>query len=316
MPEIVTIGEILVEMMAERDGQGFTHPGVFLGPYPSGAPAIFIDQAAKMGATCGMIAKVGDDDFGSLNIARLRSDGVDVSQISTQQGQTTGTAFVTYFQDGSRRFIFHFPYSAAGQLSPNDVNPDYLADAKFLHIMGCSLSVTASMTEAIFKAVDIAKTVGARISFDPNIRPELLSVERVKVAFERMLNSCDVLLSGRAETLLLTGKETVNEAIDDLKVRGIEIIVLKNASEGAEIYSEEGYAALPAYAVEEIDPTGAGDIFDGTFVACLAGGSMPVEALALATAAGALGVTKRGPMEGTSTKEQLMRFIESGTPLQ
>ena len=68
MPQLMTVGEILVEMMADQVGQTFLSPGCIHGPYPSGAPAIMIDQAARMGADCGIVACVGADDFGRMNI--------------------------------------------------------------------------------------------------------------------------------------------------------------------------------------------------------------------------------------------------------
>ena len=78
MAQIVTIGEILVEIMATRIGQTFLEPGLFAGPYPSGAPAIFADQAARVGAATALISCVGPDDFGTLNLNRLQASGVEV----------------------------------------------------------------------------------------------------------------------------------------------------------------------------------------------------------------------------------------------
>ena len=78
----ITIGEILVEIMATTVGNGFREAQPLIGPFPSGAPAIFIDQVAKLGGACGIVSAVGDDDFGHLNIDRLARDGVDVSAIA------------------------------------------------------------------------------------------------------------------------------------------------------------------------------------------------------------------------------------------
>ena len=86
MKPVVAIGEILVEIMAILPGKGFRQPIDLVGPFPSGAPAIFIDQVARLGAPCAMIGCVGDDDFGWLNIERLRGDGVDVSAIEVRNG--------------------------------------------------------------------------------------------------------------------------------------------------------------------------------------------------------------------------------------
>lgn len=61
MSKVFTIGEILVEIMASKIGQPFDQPGIWNGPYPSGAPAIFIDQVTRLGVPCGIISCVGND---------------------------------------------------------------------------------------------------------------------------------------------------------------------------------------------------------------------------------------------------------------
>jgi sugar/nucleoside kinase (ribokinase family) len=72
MKSILTIGEILVEIMATGKGEGFLEPVSLVGPFPSGAPAIFIDQAARFGQPAAIIGCVGDDDFGRVNLQRSR----------------------------------------------------------------------------------------------------------------------------------------------------------------------------------------------------------------------------------------------------
>ena len=202
--DILTIGEILVEILADKAGQSFCAPGSLTGPFPSGAPAICIDQAALMGADTAIIAKVGRDDFGRLNIERLRSHGVDVSNVAQTSRNTTGAAFVTYFKDGARQFIFHFSNAACGELTSADVDESVVRQAKFLHIMGCSITGSPTMGEAIMCAARIAKRSGVKISFDPNIRPELLS-GTIMDSYQEILDVCDVLLTGKSELALLYG---------------------------------------------------------------------------------------------------------------
>lgn len=308
MPKIITIGEILVEIMAKNIGQEFTESGEFLGPYPSGAPAIFIDQIARMGVNCGIISKVGNDDFGLLNLERLKKDGVDTSQIIVTTEYTTGTAFVTYFPDGSRKFIFHFTNSAAGMLNPDDISNDYISSADYLHIMGCSLSASESMRQAILVAVRYAKQCGCKVSFDPNIRPELLNANGVRMMFEDIISQTDILLTGESELLSLTGCNSLGEAIQLIKPK-IYIVVVKRGSKGATVYSENTVINIPAFEVEEIDPTGAGDIFDGAFIASLAEGKGLEQTALIANAAGALAVTQKGPMEGASYMVDINKLI-------
>ena len=84
MADIITIGEILVEILTEEVDQVFYKPGKLLGPYPSGAPAICIDQAARMGASAAIIAKVGKDDFARINLERLKGSGIIGDTIAFQ----------------------------------------------------------------------------------------------------------------------------------------------------------------------------------------------------------------------------------------
>uniref|UniRef100_UPI0027D2719E sugar kinase n=1 Tax=Caballeronia sp. BR00000012568055 TaxID=2918761 RepID=UPI0027D2719E len=171
---IMTIGEILVEIMATERGQSFRAPGTLTGPYPSGAPAIFIDQVAKTGSPCAMIGCVGNDDFGALNTERLRTDGVDTTAIDVIENETTGSAFVTYRSDGERDFIFNIANSASAKLSVEHVTEARLKDCAHFHVMGSSL-FSASIVEAVTKAVRIVKAQGGSISFDPNARKEILN---------------------------------------------------------------------------------------------------------------------------------------------
>lgn len=311
MPKVVTVGEILVEIMAKHVGQSFLESGEFQGPFASGAPAIFIDQVARMGVSCGIISRVGSDDFGQLNIYRLEKDGADISRILKTPGTATGVAFVTYFPDGGRKFIYHFGNAACGMLSREDVDEAYIKEAEYLHIMGCSLSASEGMRQAILKAVGIAKENGIKISFDPNIRPELLETGSIREVFEDILSSTHVLLTGAGEAMTITGTATLEAAVEELKAKNISIIVIKNASKGAAVYTASGVTQAAPFKVHEVDPTGAGDCFDGAFIACLVDGMGVEEAALVANAAGALGVTRKGPMEGAAFKKDILEFIKS-----
>lgn len=306
MAKVITIGEILVEIMTKYTGQEFTAPGELLGPYPSGAPAIFIDQVARMGVEAGIIARVGDDDFGLLNLIRLRDDGVDTSHIYKTKGYTTGTAFVTYYANGERKFIFHFPHAAAGQLGPADVDENYIKTAGYLHVVGCSLTASASLRQAIWKAVKIAKENKVKVSFDPNLRPELLNEQEIKNVYDDILDAADIILAGKSEVIALSGEGDLVKGIARLKEKDGTMLVLKDGARGASLYYGEECYHVPPVKVQEVDPTGAGDCFDGAFIAALACGKGLKEALQIANVAGALSVTRKGPMEGAAFKEDIL----------
>ena len=304
MRKIVAIGEILVEIMAETRGDGFREAQPLTGPYPSGAPAIFIDQVARLGHPAAMIGAVGDDDFGTLNLERLRADGVDVSAVAVHPGAATGSAFVRYREDGGRNFVFNLRDSANRHIQIDERATALLAGETHLHIVGSSLGADA-VAAAVFDALAFVKAQGGTVSFDPNIRREMLSAPGFGDRLELVLAATDLFLPSGDELTLFA------DSAADLLARGIKAIVHKQGASGARYLDAETDILQPGFPAEEIDPTGAGDIFGATFVVGWLTGLAPPENLRRACSAGALAVTKRGPMEGVSTQAELTRFLGS-----
>ena len=107
MAKLLCIGEILVEMVAEQVDQSRLQPGQWIGPFPSGAPAILADQAALCGAEVSLVGTAGADEFGESCLARPCASSVGLDHVRVNKYGTTGVAFVSYSRDGSRSFIFH-----------------------------------------------------------------------------------------------------------------------------------------------------------------------------------------------------------------
>ena len=310
MGTIMTLGEIIVEIMATESGQSFRAPGPLVGPFPSGAPAIFIDQVARLGHPAAIIGCVGDDDFGWLNIERLRRDGVDTSAIEVVPQAVTGSAFVTNDRSGERHFIFTIPNSASAHLSASHVSASVLGDCTHFHVMGSSL-FSPAVREAAQKAIDIVSRKGGRVSFDPNIRPGLLGHPGMREALVSILSRTDVFLPSGPELTLLVNASTDEAAIEELLGLGISEIVVKQGRQGCTYHDRTLRLSVPAVVVDEIDPTGAGDCFSATYVTCRLQG-LPLErSLRYACAAGALSVTKRGPMEGTGGFAELDALLSA-----
>lgn len=310
--QVVSLGELLVEIMREKVDQPLGVAGTFVGPFASGAPAIFIDAVARLGVNCGFIGTVGEDDFGRLIVERLERDGVDTTYIRSLSDYTTGVAFVTYFGDGSRKFIYHLSRAASGKIDKDQVGSDYLSKVKYLHLMGSSLSINEECRKACYKAVRIVKEAGGKISFDPNLRPELLGIEKIREISEPILSSCEVVLPSEEEAKMLAGTKDAEDACQKLLEYGPEIVALKRGEKGSWIFTAKDKIEVASFPVKEIDPTGAGDCFDAGFVVGLLR-EWPLEKVArFANAVGALAVTKKGPMEGAPTLEEVNRILKAG----
>lgn len=294
---LVCVGEVLVEMVAEKVGQSAAEAGHWIGPFASGAPAILADQAALCGAQVTMVGAVGDDPFGEACLTKLRADGVDVSRVVQDPARPTGVAFVRYREDGSRAFIFHVAESASGQVHTAD-RAGVLDGADCLHIMGSS-AFSDNAVEVMLSLFREASEKGVRVSFDPNVRKEMLTKQAHARALKEILEGATYVLASEGEMPALLGDGTDSEWAAELIARGAEIVVVKRGEQGSSLFlpgADE--QAVPGISVVEVDPTGAGDCYGGTFLALVLQGMPPAEAVYYANVAGALSVTERGPMSG------------------
>jgi sugar/nucleoside kinase (ribokinase family) len=310
-PDVISLGEILVEIMRRDLDVPHNVSGVYVGSYPSGAPAIFIDAAAKLGATSGFIGVVGEDEFGELLLNRLKEDGVDTSPIRVAEGYTTGTAFNMYYSSGARRFVFHLRHSAAGQLSREDIDPEYVSSFKFLHVMGSALAVSESSKRACYRAAELARESGVTVTFDPNLRPELLEAATIREICEPVLQVSRVVLPSRDEARTLTGIDDPVRAGRRLLEMGPEMAVIKMGASGALAVKETETVYEPAFKVTETDPTGAGDVYDAAFVYGMLRDWSLEKTMEFASAVGAIKVTKMGPMSGPSSLKEVEEFISN-----
>ncbi len=190
------MGELLVEIMRPRAGMTLYEIETFLGPFPSGAPGIFIDTVARLGHSASIIGAVGGDEFGQCIIDRFRRDGVATEFVEILPDKATGVAFVTYFEDGSRKFIFHWDGTPAVMAGVPDRNRIKESPPRFFHLMGCSLMANEDFRRRVYEAVEMFAAEGARITFDPNIRFELLKGRTVEEIAGPVLRRSSILFPG------------------------------------------------------------------------------------------------------------------------
>lgn len=311
MSEIWTMGEILVEIMRPKPEMQLYQAGEFLGPYPSGAPAIFIDTAARLGHSAAIVGGVGRDDFGKCLLERLKGDGVCCDYIKTYPGKFTAVAFVTYFNDGSRKFIYHIDGTPA--VMNTDIDAIDPQGAKFFHIMGCSLMANEDFRKAIINLMKTFANKGTKISFDPNIREELLGGRSVDEVIGPIVENCSVLFPGVDELRMLAGEQDIDRAVEKLfRNDRLEVIALKRGKCGCTVYGRNEKLEMGVYPVTVKDPTGAGDCFDAGFLCGLLENKSLYECAQIAAAAGSLNTAGFGPMEGNISPKEVYDLISRG----
>ncbi len=304
---IVSLGELLVEIMRENNETPLASPGTFRGPYASGAPAIFAWAAARLGAAVRFAGVCGDDPFGTLCREHLQDAGVDLF-VRTTPAHETGAAFVSYCEGGDREFLFYLRHAAAAQLSPADVPKKLLEGVGWLHVTGSSLGVSEGMRQAVFTAVERARAQGATVSFDPNVRPELFPGQTLADVCRPILDAADVILPSFAEAEQLTGMSDPEAACRAL-LTPTRIVVLKRGAEGCTLYTDAGEQHLPGLPVREVDPTGAGDAFAAGFAVASLRGEPPPQAARFANIVGALSVTAFGPTSAPLSHERVKSLL-------
>ncbi len=284
---LLVVGELLVEVMRPAGGGPLDRPGVLLGPFASGAPAIVASVAARLGVPVALVGTVGADAFGRLLRTRLAGDGVDVTGVREAPGLATGCAFVAYDPTGGREFVFHATRSAAA-----DVAGDMLGDrperARWVHVSGSTAMLADDLGRLALTAARRARAAGARVSVDPNTRPGASAASRETV--HALLETADVVTPAEGELAAL-GYDA-----GDLAARGVLVCETRGAL-GARLATAGGWVDVPAPERVEVDPTGAGDHFAAALVAGLLRGRSPLDAVRAAVRVAADSVTVQGPME-------------------
>jgi sugar/nucleoside kinase (ribokinase family) len=299
---LLVVGEALVEIMRPRPEIPLDAPGPFVGPFPSGAPAIAADAAARAGADVALIATVGNDPFGRLLVRRLLGDGVDTSGMPVAGDAVTGVAFVAYDEAGGREFIFHVADAAPARITRADLG-SMPGEAAWIHVSGSSLALSESLAETVLAAVEWVLAAGGRVSFDPNLRVGSAGATAIPPGFDRLLEVASLVLPSAGEL------EPFGADASSLSRAGT-VVCETLGKEGARLHHGSIVTEISGIPTEEVDPTGAGDVFSGTFLAVYVRSGDPVLAAQEANAAAAGHVKALGPMESGSPPADLYEIGE------
>jgi 2-dehydro-3-deoxygluconokinase len=287
VPDIVAIGEPLGEFNQTRAGD----PHYLFGHGGDTSNAII--AAARSGASTGYVSAVGDDSFGRSFIELWTCEGVDVTGVKRDASAHTGIYFISHGPDG-HEFSYLRAGSAAACMTSRDLPTGLIQKAKVLHVSGISQAISASAADMVFDAINLARASGVTVSYDTNLRLRLWPLTRAQAVTNAAMALADIALPGLDDARQLTGLQDRDAIADFYLSRGSRIVAMTLGKEGALVATHQERRIVPSIAVNAVDATGAGDCFDGAFLAEWVRTSDPFAAAAYATVAAALSTTGYG----------------------
>jgi sugar/nucleoside kinase (ribokinase family) len=259
--------------------------------------AIAAASAARMGLRVLFASRVGDDLFGRYMISALQQVGVDTSGVRTDPAITTGATII--LSRGQDRAILTYPGSIAA-VTAADVDPARLHVTRHLHV--ASPFLLTGLRPALPDIMHRARAAGMTVSLDTNWDPD----ERWDLA--GMLDAVDVFLPNENEARAIAGREDTMDAIDSLAER-VPLVVVKRGADGALAARGEERVAVPGYRVPVVDTTGAGDTFDGGFLATWLRREPLRRCLEMGCACAAGTIAQPGGFNGQPTWDEALQWV-------
>jgi 2-dehydro-3-deoxygluconokinase len=300
--DVLSIGEPLVEFNQTRAGE----PGYLQGF--GGDSSNMIIAAARSGARTAYVTRLGDDEFGRAFLELWRTEGVDTRGVGIDREAHTAVYFVRHGPQG-HVFSYLRAGSAASRMRAEDLPMELVRAARHVHASGISMAISASAADAVLAAFEAARTAGAKVSLDSNLRLKLWPLARARAMIGAAAALADYFFPSLDEARLLSGREDVDAVLDWAHGLGARSVFLKLGADGAIASDGKRRERVPGLRVEVVDATGAGDCFCGATLARLAAGDPIVDAARYANAAAALSTTGFGAVAPLPRPEAVRRVL-------
>jgi 2-dehydro-3-deoxygluconokinase len=301
-PEIISMGEPMLELNAEEEG-ALSEAARFIVGW-GGDTSNFCIAARRAGARVGYLTRLGEDEFGESFLKLWQREGIDSSRVARDPDAFTGAYFISR-KGGQHYFTYFRRGSAASRMTPDFLPKDYIASAKLLHVSGISQAISPSACDTVFAAMAIARAAGRLVSYDPNFRPKLWPLDQARAVIHETCRQADLIFPSLDDARQLTGQAAAEDIAEFYLGLGPKVVAIKLGADGALLATADGLARFPAYKVDSIDMSGAGDTFDGAFAAAYLAGRPLLECMRFANAAAAITTTGLGCVTPVPRREAI-----------
>jgi ribokinase len=266
---------------------------------PGGKGANQAVAAARAGACVRLVARVGEDMFGERAVRNFEADGIDVRFVLRGGRAPSGVALINVGADGQNSISV--ASGANALLAPEDV----LRAEPAFEGADVVLMQLETPLETVKAAAELASIRGV---------PVLLNPAPARPLESDLLALVDVLTPNETESEILTGltietSEDAAKVAAALRARGPRLVVVTLGEKGSYAVGEEFEGSIPAFEVQPVDTTAAGDVFNGALAVALAEKRPLEDALRFASAAAALSVMKPGAQPSAPTRTEIERLL-------
>jgi fructokinase len=242
IPEVIVVGEALIDVV--HTGDGVTE-------HPGGSPANVAYGLARLGVSTGFLTSIGTDDRGLAISSHLSGAGVHILP-GSQSAAATSTATATLAGDGSATYSFDLLW----QLAP--VAPPYLPRLLHTGSIASFLAPGAAGVKSVLQHCAGLSTV----TYDPNIRPELLgSHHEARTIFEDLVPLTDVVKLSDEDAAWLYPRRSPEDAARHISGLGTDLVVVTRGSEGSFLLTADTEISVPSVETVVADTIGAGDAY-------------------------------------------------------
>lgn len=262
--------------------------------------------AVKMGMQTGILCFLGEDQAGDMILHALQTFGVDTSCIVREKEHATPVTTMFVHADGTRRSITNTAHRY--NFHPERF-PECIREARAI-ILGSLFRAPFDDPAIIRSVLQQANKAGVLIFADtklPNFHPLTLADLR------ECLPMVDYITPNEDEARYYTGKDTPEEMAEVFLNYGVKNVIIKLGAKGCYFRNADTELRLPAYAIEAVDATGAGDSFVAGFAAEKLRGASDAVALQTGNACGAICTTAVGATTALKDRQQVKEFIQGQT---
>ncbi|MGB0034071.1 MAG: carbohydrate kinase family protein [Candidatus Acidiferrales bacterium] len=279
--------------------------------HAGGVTANNLTQVARLGAKTGWLGLIGDDENGRIIQKAFAEDGMDLAGIEIVKGEHSSLTWIPVDAQGER-CIYMFP-NITGKISVYQVRNRFAAHikaAKHFHTEASQLPIAP-----VKDAMHVAKDAGVRVIFDLDVSPSFFAQSNLGTQEEltESLKLVDVLKPCKAAARELTGESDYSRIADKLMLLGPKVVAITMGTDGCLIAGGKEKVHVPAFKVDVVDTTGAGDAFMGGLSYALLQGWDYKKAGSFANACAALCCTKVGA-RAMSKRDDVISFIISKCP--